>query len=197
MIHPDLIALADLARGAGPRAADGESAAHAASCSRCAAIVERLRAVSLAARREAAATPPPDVVRKAVEIGRRRAEPPQMPVIARLVLHTFGVGAPAGVRTADRPRQGVYETPSWAIVVQLTPTGGEVRVTGQLARREEPALDVGPVPVLACAGTEVLARTATTDGGEFLLAAPMRPDLQLQVQLSAGTVLVPLEPLLG
>jgi hypothetical protein len=195
MIHPDLIALADLSRGAGPRGA--ETAAHVGACSRCAAIVERLRAVSLAARREAAATPPPEVVRKAVEIGRRRAETLEMPVIARLVLHTFGLGAPAGIRTADRPRQGVYETPSWAIVVQLTQTGGEVRVTGQIARREEPALDVGPVPVLARAGAEVMARTATTDSGEFLLATPVRSDLHLQVLLSAGTVLVPLDPLLG
>ena len=196
MIHPDLIALADLARGAGPRAVDAECAAHVAACSRCAAIVERLRTVSLAARREAATTPPPEVVRRAVEIG-RQLEAPELPVIARLVLHTFGLGAPAGIRTADRPRQGVYETPNWAIVVQLTQTGGEVRVTGQIARREEPALDVGPVPVLARSGTEVVARTATTDSGEFLLATPVRPDLELQVLLSAGSVLVPLQPLLG
>jgi hypothetical protein len=196
--HPDLVALTEFARETGPPAADDDRAAHVASCPQCLTIVRRLRVVTAAARRDAETTPPPEVVQRALEIGRAVTEGPETTVFARLVLDTFALGAPAGIRTADQRRQGVYETGAWAIVVQLTRAGGEIQVTGQVAHRDEPARVVGPVPVLARSGGEVLARTATADSGEFTLMAPVRPDLHLQVLLAPGpVVMVPLQPLLG
>lgn len=198
MTHPDLFALVDLARHAVSPDVEAIGLAHLETCPPCRAVVERLRVVSRGAGRDAATEAPRDAVQRAVEIGRRVDARSGVSVLARLIFDSIHTPVPDGVRASDQPRHAVYEAGRWALDLQVTRSAREIVITGQIADRMDPTHGVGPVPVLARVGRKVVVRTATTERGEFSLAAAPRPDLHLQVLLPPRTVVkVPLQTLLA
>ena len=190
MNHVDIHRWIDCVRGLVGESERAAAEAHALSCASCRRTSAVLGGFASVVRAEEAYEVPPPVVQRALDIFDASARQPRglTRLLTRLVYDSRREPLPAGVRSANRSSQVLYEADEFALDLQinqeyLTREGGVQRLilVGQIANRREPGVDMSGRPVLLLCGREVAARTLSNDLGEFHLESEPRRRMRLQV----------------
>ena len=174
MNHYDATKWIDFVRGVVVgREREAMQAHFGTACTRCGRIARLLGAAAEVGASDSRWNVPDSVVQTARSFfALQRPEKvhilPRM--VARLVYDSFRDPLPAGVRTQHRiSRQAIYEAGRYSVDVRLEHERGCARINlvGQIADREQPATNLGDVPVLLMSGKAVMARTLSNRFGEF------------------------------
>jgi hypothetical protein len=169
-------------------------------CKRCLKAVGLWRNVSDFARNEMAYIPPETAVRSAkayYTFNRPQQGLSSVARIAELIFDSFRQPLAAGVRTAGvSSRQLLYKVEDIQVDIRLEPEARRISMVGQIldSSRSDPGVKGAAVVLLR--GEQEVARTATSDFGEFQLEFDSEESLQLSIKVGEqGTVFIPLRGL--
>lgn len=157
--------------------------AHLSSgCARCRSSVEKLRAVVVAARAEAAVEPPEHAVRYAHAVySLRKPETLLKRLVARLVHDSAREPLPAGLRAGVKlSRRALYAAGNYQVDLQLErqPASDVITLIGQLVGGPQPN-KLEDIPVWLMERERLVERTSCNAFGEFQLEYEPRRNLRL------------------
>jgi hypothetical protein len=197
MKHVGADRLADFVRGLAEPEERAEIESHLSSgCQRCRRAVEVQVGLLEAARAEAEYEPPADVVRLATAIYQtpHPENVQSLPrLLAQLVYDSVRDPVPAGIRTADRPSQALYEAGEFSLHLQLSRvrhgrerSTSSMVLTGQISDRSNPEKRLSNTPVLLLSGSDVSLRGVTNELGEFDFEYDPRKSMRLLIPVADG-----------
>lgn len=187
MTHFDSWQWADFVRGLCDHPTQSVMQTHLSSgCPSCQGTVDTLRAIVLAAREDAAVTPPDYAVRYALAAySQARPETTLERLVAKLVYDSAREPLPAGIRAGERlSRRALFAAGDHQVDLQLDrqPASDIVTLIGQVVGRQQGS-DLANVPVWLMERDSLVQRTTCNTFGEFHLEYEPRRNLRLLFSL--------------
>jgi hypothetical protein len=158
-------------------------------CSECRSAAEMWRRVAQCLQKNAAYSPPEDVVRliKAAFVPKESWDPfPKLVRIARLVFDSNRESAFAFIRGSKATsRQLLHEAEPFVIDLRLEsdPARRAMLLIGQVLDRRFPNKAVGNIDVVLLSGEHVVAKTSANSSGEFDFGFGLKDDLKLFIDI--------------
>lgn len=140
------------------------------SCQRCGKNLARLRTVLEAVTEDRSVAPPPAVLRKALDIYRKRPVPSRQPLLQVLAILQFDSRlqlSPLLSRGAAKTRQMLFSAQQVDIDLQITPQDGNHSLVGQILASEQANQPSPAFVSLKNETGEVLKGTETDSRGQF------------------------------
>lgn len=199
MTHFDIGTFTDHLRGDDPPELHARIAAHLTKgCAECARTRDAARAMLAFAERHQRATPPDEVVQRALGIFARRSPTPGIvDVLATLAHDSMGAPVAAGLRATTQDTRHLRYVVEGHGTVDLHMTYDRrrdvVTLTGQVDTDGPPT--GAPAVISLMDGPSVVGQADCSEFGEFVVEGPARRRYALQILLAHLRITVPLEAL--
>ena len=163
--------------------------AHVAECSKCAQIKAWATRTLRLMRSDSLRDAPENVIQKAVKsFSVQPATDTWVP--AKLEFDSWMVPAMQGIRASNRgPRQWVYQTKHYKIILMLQQQQEEKSLIGQIVPLQ-PGTETRGCLVEVATKSQPLSRKVTNANGEFLIPAVKGKQLQIKIHGDAESVVI-------